>query len=26
MQGTDVRRINVRSVNRLDYLKLKTTF
>jgi S1-C subfamily serine protease len=26
MQGNDVRRINVRSVNRLDYLKLKTTF
>jgi S1-C subfamily serine protease len=26
MQGTDVRRIDVRSVNRLDYLKLKTTF
>jgi serine protease Do len=26
MQGTEVRRIEVRSVNRLDYLKLKTTF
>ena len=26
MQGGDVRRIDVVSVNRLDYLKLKTTF
>jgi S1-C subfamily serine protease len=26
MQGSDVRRVNVQSINRLDYLKLKTTF